>query len=175
MNKTNLKENKHLINQQIRNPQVRLIGYYNEPTIVNTIEAQNIANSEGLDLILINNSQDPPIAKIGDYKKFIYETEKAEKERRKNAIKSTLKEIQLSPEIADNDLRTKSRKAIEFLKNGDKVKCSLQLKGRQKSSPERGELTILKFATLVEEFGIPESLPKLESNKWLMILKPKKK
>ena len=98
-----------------------------------------------------------------------------EKEKKRNTVKSSLKEIQLSVNISDHDLETKSKKGREFLTSGDKVKVVISLKGREKASPERGELVMLKFAQSVEEFGIPEALPKLESGKWLMILKCKKK
>jgi translation initiation factor IF-3 len=168
-------KNKHKINNDIRCLEVRLVGYYEEPKVLKTQEAQKIANSEEKDLILINENQNPPVVKIMDYKKFLYDTEKADKERKKNSIKSILKEIQLSPEIAENDLKVKSKKAIEFLKNGDKVKCSMILKGRQQYNPERGEITMLKFATLIEDFGILESMPTLQGNKWNMMVKPKKK
>lgn len=85
------------------------------------------------------------------------------------------REIQLSCEIAENDLMTKSRKGEEFLKDGDKVKCVILLKGRQKSMPERGELVMLRFAEILTEFGLPEALPTLDGNRWIMTLKPKKK
>ena len=94
------------------------------------------------------------------------------KEQKKNAIKSELKEIKLSCEISDHDLEIKARKGKEFLLDNDKVKCVIQLKGRQKASPERGELTMLKFARAVESNGSLESFPKLESGKWLMMVKP---
>jgi translation initiation factor IF-3 len=167
-----IKTNKHKLNHEVRFPQVRLVGFYDEPTLMSSYDASKLAESEELDLILINENQNPPIVRIEDYKKFLYNLEKAEKEKKKNSIKSVTKEIQLSPEISDNDLNTKARKGIEFLKHGDKVKCVLQLKGRQKAAPERGELTMLKFAGVVAEYGALESLPKLESGKWLMILKP---
>ena len=110
--------------------------------------------------------------RIEDYKKFLYNLEKAEKEKKKNSVKSITKEIQLSPEISDNDLNTKAKKGLEFLQVGNKIKVVLQLKGRQKANPERGELTMLKFAKAVEENGVLEAFPKLESGKWLMIVKP---
>jgi translation initiation factor IF-3 len=97
------------------------------------------------------------------------------KEQKKNAVKSELKEIKLSCEISDHDLEIKAKKGKEFLQDGDKVKCVIQLKGRQKGNPDRGQLVMLKFATILEEFGTPENVPKLETSKWLMILKPKKK
>jgi translation initiation factor IF-3 len=168
------KKNLHTINEDIKSHEVRLVGN-GEPIVIRTIEALRMARNEEKDLILINENQNPPIAKIMDYKKFLYDTEKAEKERKKNSVKSILKEIQLSTDIADNDLNVKSKKAIEFLQKGDKVKCSLILKGRQRATPQRGELTMLKFATLVEEFGSLESLPILQGNRWNMMIKPKKK
>lgn len=168
-----LKERKHKINGEVRFPKVRLIGQ-EEPKIMSSWEASKIAESLGKDLILINENQDPPIVKIDDYNKFIYDQEKAEKERKRNSIKIEIREIQLSCEIADNDLNTKSRKANEFLTDGDKVKCVINLKGRQKSMPERGELVMLRFAEILSEVGVPESLPKLDGSRWLMTLKPKK-
>jgi translation initiation factor IF-3 len=167
-----IKTNKHKLNNEVKFPQVRLVGFYDEPTLMSSYDASKLAEAEELDLILINENQDPPIVRIEDYKKFLYHLEKAEKEKKKNSLKSVTKEIQLSPEISDNDLNTKARKGIDFLQHGDKVKCVLQLKGRQKASPERGEITMLKFAGIVSEYGVAESLPKLESGKWLMILKP---
>ena len=159
---------RHKINQEITSPEVRLIGR-GEPFVLSIREA------EEKDLILINENQTPAIVKIEVYNKFLYELEKAEKEKKRNSNKSQLKEIQLSVNISDHDLETKSKKGREFLKDGDKVKVVISLKGRQKASPQRGELVMLKFATSVEEFGVPESLPKLEGGKWLMMIKSKKK
>lgn len=165
---------KHKINSELIFPEVRLIGR-GEPIVLSIREAQKISNDEEKDLILINENQTPPIVKIENYNKFLYELEKVEKEKKRNSNKSQLKEIQLSVNISDHDLETKSKKGREFLKDGDKVKVVISLKGRQKASPERGEIVMLKFAQSVEEFGIPESLPKLESGKWLMMIKTKKK
>jgi translation initiation factor IF-3 len=173
MRKNNNKR-KHQINEEIRSNEVRLIGR-GEPQVVKTYIALRWARDEDKDLILINENQDTPIVRIEDYKKFLYDQEKIEKERKKNSIKSELKEIQLSVNISDHDLGIKAKKSKEFLENGDKVKVVISLKGREKASPERGQYVILKFAELVEEIGIPEALPKLEGSKWLMILKQKKK
>lgn len=172
MNK--FKQRKHKINSEVRFPKVRLIGR-GEPIIISSYEASQIANSEEKDLILINENQDPPIVKIEDYNKFLYDLEKKEKEIKKNTSKTIIKEIQLSPEISDNDLNTKIRKGKEFLQDGNKVKCVIQLKGRQKSSPQRGESVMLRYAQSIQEFGIPEAMPKLEGGKWIMMLKTKKK
>ncbi len=165
---------KHKINEEIKSLEVRLIGL-GEPKVLETSNALKIASDEEKDLILINESQNPPIVRIEDYNKFLYHLEKTEKEKKKNSTQSQLKEIQLSTEISDHDLQIKAKKANEFLKDGDKVKCVILLKGRQKANPERGQITMLKFASLVDELGIPEHLPKLESSKWLMMIKPKKK
>lgn len=170
----NRKERKHKINSEVRFPQVRIVGQ-GEPQVMSSFEASKLAESLGKDLILINENQQIPIVRIEDYNKFIYDQEKAEKERKKNSVKNEIKEIQLSCEIADHDLETKSRKATEFLNEGDKVKCVISLKGRQKSMPERGELVMLRFAEMLGEIGSPEALPKLEGTRWLMTLKPKKK
>ena len=168
------KERKHKINSDVRFQQVRLVGQ-DEPKLMSSYEAFKLAESMGKDLILINENQDPPIVRIEDYNKFIYDQEKAEKEKKKNAVRNEIREIQLSCEIADHDLETKSKKAHEFLKEGDKVKCVIMLKGRQKAMPERGELVMLKFAESLGEIGSPETLPKLDGSKWLMTIKPKVK
>jgi translation initiation factor IF-3 len=168
------KEKRHKTNSEVRFDQVRVIGD-EEPKIMSSFQASKIAQELGLDLILINESANPPVVRIDDYSKFLYNLEKQEKERKRNSQTQQIKEIQLSPDIADNDLNVKTKKAIEFLSKGDKVKVVLQLKGRQKQMPERGELTILKLITALEEFGDPESFPKLESSKWLAVIKPKRK
>jgi translation initiation factor IF-3 len=168
------KERKHKINSDVRFPQVRLVGQ-GEPKLMSSYEASKLAESLGKDLILINENQEPPIVRIEDYNKFIYDQEKAEREKKKNAVKNEIREIQLSCEIADHDLETKARKAHEFLEEGDKVKCVIMLKGRQKAMPERGELVMLKFAESLSEIGAPEALPKLDGERWLMTMKPKSK
>ena len=168
------KERKHKINGEVRFPEVRVIGSYNGQ-IMSSFEASKIAQEEGVDLILINENASPPIVRIEDYGKFLYDSEKKEKEAKKNVHKTQLKEISLSLNIADHDLGIKAKKALEFLEGGDKVKLSLLMKGRQMAMKASGEIVMLKFAHFVEELGIPEALPKLEGNRWNMIIKPKKK
>jgi len=168
------KERKHKINGEVRFPEVRVIGELNAQ-LMSSFEASKIAQDAGLDLILINENANPPVVRIDDYGKFIYEQEKREKESKKNVHKTQLKEISITLSIADHDLGIKAKKAQEFLEDGDKVKLSLLMKGRQNNMKANGELVMLKFAQLVEKFGIPEALPKLEGNRWHMIIKPKKK
>jgi translation initiation factor IF-3 len=173
MGKIIKRERKHKINSEVRFPEVRIVGEH-DGKIMSSLEAFKLAESEGKDLILINEMGKPPVVRIEDYNKFLYNIEKKEKESKRNSSKSELKEISLSANIADNDLNVKSKKALEFLKKGDKVKCNLLMKGRQNNMKEQGELVMLRFAKSVEEFGVPEFMPKLEGNRWLMILKPKK-
>lgn len=167
-------ERQHKINEDIKSFQIRLVGN-GEPVILSTKEALKLAASEGKDLIMISDSGEIPVVRMEEYNKFLYNLEKKQKEIKKNAAKNQTHEIKLSCEIADNDLNTKSKKAHEFLTDGDKVKCIIQLKGRQNLMPERGELVMLKFATLLDSIGIPEAFPKLEGNKWLMTIKPREK
>jgi translation initiation factor IF-3 len=168
------KERKHKINGEVRFPEVRVIGSYGGQ-LMSSLEASKTAQEEGVDLILINENAIPPIVRIEDYGKFLYDSEKKEKEAKKNVHKTQLKEISLSLNIADHDLGIKAKKALEFLEDDDKVKLSLLMKGRQMAMKANGEMVMLKFAQLVEELGIPEALPKLEGNRWNMIIKPKKK
>jgi translation initiation factor IF-3 len=172
MSKT--KNRKHKINGEVRFPQVRVIGD-GEPRIMSSLDAYREAQSLELDLVLINENSTPPIVRIVEYNKFIYEQEKAEKERKKNTHKTELKEVQLSVNIAEHDMNTMSNRAIKFLEKGDKVKVVLLLKGRQKAQPERGEMTMLNFIQAVSEYGVAESMPRLEGNRWIVLIRTKPK
>jgi translation initiation factor IF-3 len=170
-----LKEKKHKTNNEVRFPEVRIVGEIGQGRVMSSYDAYKLAEENDRDLILITESAKPPVVKIEDYGKFLYDLEKKEKENRKNQKKNEVKEISLSANIADHDLMVKSKKAIEFLDSGSKVKLSLLLKGRQHNMSDQGQIVMLKFATLTSEYGTPEELPKLEGSKWNMILKPKKK
>jgi translation initiation factor IF-3 len=165
--------NKHKINSEVRFPLVRLVGE-GEPVVMSSRDASLKATEEGLDLILINEKGDPPVVRIADYKKFLYDQDKAEKIRKKNSQKSELKEIQLGVTIGDHDMQTKAKKANELLLEGHKIKCVLLLKGRQRANPDRGEIVMLKFAEMLSS-GLLEAMPKLDGWRWIAIYKPKKK
>jgi translation initiation factor IF-3 len=167
------KERKHKINGEVRFPQVRLVGD-GEPILISSFDAYKIAQTEGKDLILINENQTPPIVRIEDYNKFIYDQEKASKLKQKNTQKVELKEIQLSCDIAINDLQTKARKAKEFIEDGDKVRCVVRLKGRQKSMPERGKNVMEKFYEILMDVSQHEEVLKYDGDKWTMTLRQKK-
>lgn len=167
------KERKHKLNSEVRFPQVRLVGQ-DEPQLMSSYDASRLADSLGKDLILINESQNPPIVRIEEYSKFLYDLEKAQKEKKKNTVKVEIKEIQLSCDIAINDLQTKSRKGREFIEGGDKIRCVIQLKGRQKQMPERGEAVMYRFAELLEDICMYEDSPRLDGARWSMTLRAKK-
>ena len=117
-----IRKPKHRINQDIRYPKVRVVGDGLQGQILNIQEAIELASSMDKDVILISENANPPVVKIEDYNKFLYHQEKVEKERKKNSSKVNTREIQLSVNIADNDLNTKSKKAREFLVDSDKVR-----------------------------------------------------
>ena len=165
------------INQQIKANEVRLISLPSEYTdgVYPIAEAFRIADHLGLDLIEISNNSIPPVCKIMEFSKFLYDKKKKEKENSKSQKTSQLKEIGLTADIGDHDLETKSRKGDEFLKRGDKVKVVLLFKGRAITFKERGELTMLKFADMLKDVGSPEAMPKLDGKRMYMILRPIKK
>ena len=168
------KVRKHKLNSEVRFPQVRIVGSY-EGKIMSSYDASKIAEELGLDLILVTENAEPPVVRIENYQKFLYDLEKREKEIKKNQRKTEVKELTFSPNIADHDLGVKSKKAIEFLDSGVKVKCTLPMKGRESSMAQKGQIVMLKLAKMVEDSGTPEDMPKLEGNKWYMVLKPNKK
>lgn len=137
-------------------------------------EALRIADELGLDLIEIAPEANPPVCKIMDFSKFIYEKKRKLKEQRSKAAQVTVKEIRLSPNIDDHDFDFKLRHAINFLKEGNKVKVELFFKGRTILFQERGEMILLKFADAISEYGKVETLPKLEGKKMFMLIAPKK-
>lgn len=166
-------EPEHRINERIRVPQVRLVGDNITVGIYPTQEALKIARDLELDLVEISPNADPPVCKVIDYKKFLYEKKKKEKEMKANAKQSEVKEIRFTPGTDDHDFDFKAKHAEKFLQEGNKVKAYVQFKGRAIQFKERGELVLLKFAERLAEAGQPESLPKLEGKRMLMIITPK--
>jgi len=138
-----------------------------------TDEARRIAREQELDLVEISPNADPPVCKVIDYKKFLYEKKRKEKEMKANAKQSEVKEIRFTPGTDDHDFDFKAKHAEKFLKDGNKVKAYVQFKGRAIMFKERGELVLLKFAERLAEVGQPEALPKLEGKRMLLMLTPK--
>ena len=166
-------EPEHHINEKIRVPQVRLVGDNITVGIYPIQEALKIAQQQELDLVEISPNADPPVCKVIDYKKFLYEKKRKEKEMKANAKQSEVKEIRFTPGTDDHDFDFKAKHAENFLKDGNKVKAYVQFKGRAIMFQDRGQLLLLKFAERLSEFGSLESMPKMEGKRMLAMFAPK--
>jgi len=175
----------HNINEFIRVNEVRLVGdnldeisavagQTVEPGVYSTSKLQKWAEELGLDLVEISPNADPPVVRLVDYNKFLYQKKKREKELKANAVKVELKEIRFGPETGDHDFDFKVRHAKNFLKEGNKVKAYVQFRGRAIVFKDRGELLLLRFMKELEEFGTAEQLPRMEGKRMNVILSPKK-
>lgn len=169
------KANEHRLNREITVPQVRLVGDNIEQGVYPTIKAIQMAEELGLDLAEISPKADPPVCRIVDYKKFLYEKKKKEKEIKAKSQKTEIKEIRFTPNTDDHDLDFKKKHAIKFLQEGSKVKIYVQFKGRAIMFKERGELLLLQFAQSLEEYGQLEAMPNLEGKRMMAFISPKKK
>ena len=163
----------HRINERIRALQVRLVGDNVTVGVYPTAEALKIAKEQELDLVEISPTADPPVCKVIDYKKFLYEKKKKEKEMKANSKQSEVKEIRFTPGTDDHDFNFKAKHAENFLKDGNKVKAYVQFKGRAIMFQDRGQLLLLKFAERLAEAGVLESMPKLEGKRMFAIFTPK--
>ena len=162
------------INSAIRDPEVRVVGANGEQLgIMSAREANEIAEREGLDLVKISPSAVPPVCKIMDYGKYLFDKTKREKEQRKNQKIVELKEVQLSMTIEQHDIDIKAKHATKFLLNGDKVKVSIRMSGRQQAYADRGVETENKFAESLSEISVIEKPAKVEGRHIIMILAPK--
>jgi len=153
---------------------VRVVGENVEVGIYNIKDALAIAEEQGLDLVEISPNAAPPVCKVIDYKKFLYEQKKRQKEIKAKSAKVVLKEIRLGPHTDDHDFDFKVKHAIKFLQDGAKVKVFVFFKGRSIIYKDNGEIILLKFAQAVEDYGKVEKLPKLEGKRMIMIIAPKK-
>jgi translation initiation factor IF-3 len=153
---------------------VRVVGDNLEPQILSLRDALAVADRYELDLVEISPQANPPVCKVMDYQKFLYEQKKKQKELKAKSAKVVIKEIRLGPHTDDHDFDFKVNHAVKFLKEGCKVKVDVYFKGRMIVYKDQGELILLKFAQAVEEFGKPEQLPKLEGKRMIMILTSKK-
>jgi translation initiation factor IF-3 len=166
-------QQEHRTNNMIRVPQVRLVGENIEVGVYSIQEAQKIAQEQGLDLVEISPNADPPVCKVIDYNKFLYEKKKKEKEMKAKSKASEVKEIRFTPNTDDHDFDFKAKHAEKFLKDGNKVKAYVQFKGRAIQFKERGELLLLKFAERLNDTGVLEGMPKMEGKRMLAIWAPK--
>jgi len=166
-------QQEHRTNHMIRVPEVRLVGENVEPGVYQTPEALKIAKDLELDLVEISPGANPPVCKIIDYNKFLYDEKKKKKEMKAKSKSSEVKEIRFTPNTDDHDFEFKVKHAEKFLLDGDKVKAHVQFKGRAIMFKERGELLLLKFADRLKEVGALEGMPKMEGKRMLVMFAPK--
>lgn len=146
-----------------------------EPAILQIKEALALADEQGLDLVEIAPTANPPVCKILDYKKFLYDQKKKQKDIKANAAKIVVKEIRLGPNTDEHDFNFKMKHAQKFLEDGAKIKVYVFFKGRSIIYKEQGEVVLLRFAQELEEIGKVEQMPKLEGKRMIMLIAPKKK
>jgi translation initiation factor IF-3 len=169
------KEPEHKINEHIKADKVRVVGENVEPSIHSLRDALALAEEQGLDLVEISPNAVPPVCKIIDYNKFIYEQKKKQKELKSKAAKSIVKEIRFGPNTDEHDIEFKVKHAEKFLEEGAKVRAFVLFRGRAIVYKERGEILLLQFAQRLQEVGKVEQLPKLEGKKMTILLTPKGK
>lgn len=164
------------INEEITVSRVRLVGEnVPEQGVFPTSEALKLADSLGLDLVEISAKADPPVCKILDYQKYLYQQKKKAKEIKANAAKIVIKEIRFGPNTDEHDFQFKLKHAQEFLQEGSKVKASVFFKGRSILYADQGEKLLLRFAVELEDYGRAEQMPKLEGKRMIMMISPVKK
>jgi translation initiation factor IF-3 len=168
-------EAEHKINQYISAPEVRLVGENIEVGVYKLRDALAIAEEQGVDLVEISPNAVPPVCKVVDYKKFLYEQKKKKKELKANSVKQEVKEIRFGPNTDEHDFDFKVKHAEKFLQEGNKVRAFVFFKGRSIVYKERGEVLLLQFAQRLQEFGKVEQLPKLEGKKMFLLMSPKGK
>nr|WP_206539795.1 translation initiation factor IF-3 [Psychroserpens damuponensis] len=169
-----VKEDQHKINSKIRAEKIRLVGDNIEVGIYAIKDALAIADEQGLDLVEISPKADPPVCKVMDYKKFLYEQKKRDKALKSKATKVTIKEIRFGPQTDDHDYEFKKKHAEKFLKDGAKLKAFVFFKGRSIIFKEQGQILLLRLAQDLEELGKVEQMPRLEGKRMTMFIAPKK-
>ncbi|NLZ19689.1 MAG: translation initiation factor IF-3 [Bacteroidales bacterium] len=164
------------INEQITAQQVRLVGdNIPEQGVYPILKALRMAEELELDLVEISAKADPPVCRILDYQKYLYQRRKKAKEMKANATKVVIKEIRFGPNTDEHDFQFKLKHAQEFLQEGSKVKASIFFRGRSIMFKDQGEKQLLRFAVELEEFGRPENMPVLEGKRMTMMIAPNKK
>lgn len=162
------------INEQIRSREVRIVGDDTEATIMPTHKALQLAEQKGLDLVEISPNATPPVCRLIDYSKFLYQQKKKQKELKAKQVKIEVKEIRFGPQTDEHDYNFKLKHAKEFLSDGDKVKAYVFFRGRSILFKEQGEVLLLRFANDLEEYGKVEQMPVLEGKRMIIFIAPKK-
>ncbi len=167
-------KNRYRINEQIRSREVRLVGDEAESTVLSTHRALQMAEQRGLDLVEISPNAQPPVCRLIDYSKFLYQQKKKQKELKAKQVKIDVKEIRFGPQTDEHDYNFKLKHAKEFLSDGDKVKAYVFFRGRSILFKEQGEVLLLRFANDLEEYGKVEQMPVLEGKRMIIFIAPKK-
>ena len=160
------------INERINVPEVRLVGDNITMGVYSISKALQMAEDMGFDLVEISTNATPPVCRIIDYQKFLYQQKKRQKEQKEKAVKIVVKEIRFGPQTDDHDYNFKLRHAKKFLEEGAKVKAYVYFKGRSILFKEQGEVLLLRFATDLEEYGKVEQMPALEGKRMIIMLMP---
>ena len=168
------KKLQHRINEQIRVREVRIVGDDIESTVVPTSKALQMAEDSGVDLVEISPNANPPVCRLIDYSKFLYQLKKKAKDMKAKQVKVEVKELRIGPQTGEADYAFKLKHAQEFLSEGNKVKAYVFFKGRSIVFKEQGEVLLLRLANDLEEYAKVESMPVLEGKKMIIILAPKK-
>ncbi len=169
-----VQEDLHQINEKIRAREVRLVGDNVEPGVYPIEKARQIAQDQDLDLVVISDKAEPYIARILEYKKFLYEQKKKQKELKAKQIKVVVKEIRFGPQTDDHDYDFKKKHAEKFLEEGSKLKTYVFFKGRSIVFKDQGEILLLRLAQDLEHVGKVDQMPKLEGKRMIMMMSPKK-
>lgn len=173
MKKDSIKQ-QYRINEQIHVREVRIVGDDIESTVLPISKALQLAEQKGVDLVEISPNAQPPVCRLIDYSKFIYQQKKHQKEIKAKQVKVDVKEIRFGPQTDDHDYNFKLKHAQGFLSDGDKVKAYVFFKGRSILFKEQGEVLLLRFAADLEDYGKVEQMPQLEGKRMIMFISPKK-
>ena len=173
MKKDNIKQ-QYRVNEQIHVREVRIVGDGIESTVMPTFKAIQLAEQKGVALVEISPNAQPPVCRLIDYSKFIYQQKKYQKEMKAKQVKVDVKEIRFGPQTDDHDYNFKLKHAQGFLSDGDKVKAYVFFKGRSILFKEQGEVLLLRFAADLEDYGKVEQMPQLEGKRMIMFIAPKK-
>ena len=171
--KNDKKGNQYRVNEQIRVREVRIVGD-NGSTVVPTRQALDMARQQGVDLVEISPNANPPVCRLIDYSKFLYQQKKRAKEMKAKQVKVEVKEIRFGPQTDEHDYQFKLKHAKEFLEEGNKVRAYVFFRGRSILFKEQGEVLLLRFANDLEEYGKVEQMPRLEGKKMFLFIAPKK-
>ena len=167
-------KNRYRVNEQIHVREVRVVGDNIASTVMPTHQAIALAQRENLDLVEISPNANPPVCRLIDYSKFLYQQKKHQKEMKAKQVKIDVKEIRFGPQTDDHDYNFKLKHAKEFLSDGNKVKAYVFFKGRSILFKEQGEVLLLRFASDLEEYGKVEQMPVLEEKRMTLFIAPKK-